>query len=581
MSLLDRLKAPPESELTKAVKRYAFAYLRVSHLDSAESGTSIETQRRDIEAYAKAHDIEIVRWYDEPGRSAYKNPSKRVEFSRMISDAISNPIINLVIVWKSDRFFRNKDEAAATRSKLLRAGVRVISVLEPYDTTTVGGIVLESVTDAMNQARSMELSIISHRNLATNAQQRDAETGWAHRNGGRPLFGYKNVRIYEDKDRKYQRRSHCIWLKNDEIHAGREIWQWARTMLIDWRLGEGLGYDRIAKRLTEFRVPTCEGLSGWSHSTVMYMLRWDMLLGYAGYSTWNKAEYCQGGKRIRPPSEWIVVPDAHPAIITLDEAEAIDAMKKKKGYSTGASRGRWLLSGGLTVCVDCGANFASSQYNGKDHYVCGSHLYRAGAGCISPAWRIPRETFEAAVFDAISKRWPTDKKELSGLVKKINKAISSELKIWKDTEKERNETIKRLDKEISRLTDALARGVAREAVETDINNRLARKKRLEDLTNFQPAEIVTEDMIAGIAETVRDATSSDDRELRRRIIRQYVERIDVYQEKHEAVLIFKDGFTSALHSESVNGANASRIPHYDSVIIKQVGRAFMQVEAAA
>ena len=90
---------------------------------------------------------------------------------------------------------------------------------------------------------------------------------------------------------------------DDEVVNGRPIHEWARTMLIEWRLKEKVGADVIAKRLTEARVLTPSGRRAWSDSTVSYLLKQESLLQYAGYGIWNKMDYRSGGKRYRDRSD--------------------------------------------------------------------------------------------------------------------------------------------------------------------------------------------------------------------------------------------------------------------------------------
>ena len=197
--------------------------------------------------------------------------------------------ITRFVIMKRESYPKTHEYQATTaKGELAKAGVRVLSVLEPYDSTTTSGIVLESVTDAMNQIWSIEIGQVTHKNLLVNCEMRDPGTGWAYKNGGWAQFGYRNHRVYTDTCRKYQRQSHCVWLIDDDIVGGKPVHEWARTMLVEWRLTEKLGPDTIARRLTEAGVPTPSGRSAWSDSTINCLLMPERLLQFAGYGTWNK-----------------------------------------------------------------------------------------------------------------------------------------------------------------------------------------------------------------------------------------------------------------------------------------------------
>lgn len=92
-----------------------------------------------------------------------------------------------------------------------------------------------------------------------------------------------------------------------------------------------------------------------------------------GYGVWN-ARNKEG--RERPPSEWVIVPNARPALITEDEARAIVAARRRaQGTATIPTiRGRiltseYLLSGGLFLCGRCNANIIGFRTSSGEYYV--------------------------------------------------------------------------------------------------------------------------------------------------------------------------------------------------------------------
>ena len=149
-----------------------------------------------------------------------------------------------------------------------------------------------------------------------------AITGWAYKNGGWPLFGYKPHRVCIGGNRRYEEIHKLVWVLDDRVFGGRQVWEWAKTMLLQWRLRDRLGYDAIAGELTEAGVPTPSGNPAWSPSSIQEVLaEWDRLYQHSGIAFWNRRDYRRNKRnpRLRDTAEWIVVPNAHPAIIT--EAE--------------------------------------------------------------------------------------------------------------------------------------------------------------------------------------------------------------------------------------------------------------------
>jgi len=528
MGLLELLKNDGAEVISDPVQvQRAYVYIRVSHEDSADRRTSLETQRRDTERYASREGIEILEWFEEPGKSAFKDAEKRVEFGRMIRQAKGDPRVSLILVWKSDRFSRDRYQAATIKGELAASGIRVVSVLEPYDSTTTSGIVLESVTDAMNQIRSIEIGQVTHRSLLVNCEMRDAESGWAYKNGGLAQFGYKNHRVYADSYRKYQRISHCIWLLDDEIIAGRPVHEWAHTMLIEWRLKERAGPDVIAKRLTEAGVPTARGRRAWSDSTVNYLLMPDKLLQYAGYGLWNRRDF-RNGKQQKDRSQWKIIENAHPAIITQEEAEAIHAIREGRKARPGKRGPRpapYVLTGGLLTCAKCGANFIGRHMHGIDYYVCGSQIYRHGADC-SEGWYIRQEQADKAVFDVIENVLSSDPALLKTTIREYNNRINALVAMYKSAEADRRAEIRTLDEEIKNLMGSLANGINPVTVRDAINERVAHRTRLQAITDMElPAKITLKD-VATCAAEVRQIAESREPDRKRSAIRRYIAALE-------------------------------------------------------
>jgi site-specific DNA recombinase len=517
-------------------------------------------QRQDIERYALREGIEIVEWFEEPGISAFRDTDKRTEFARMVRQAKADSSISLILVWKSDRFSRNRHQAAAAKGELERAGVQVLSVTEPYDTRTTSGIVLESVTDAMNQIRAMEIGQVTHRALLANCELRDPSTNWAYKNGGMAPFGYRKQRVFLDAGRKYQRISHCIWVLDDDIIAGKLVHEWVRTMLVEWRLKEQLGPDIIARRLTEEGVvPTPRGRMAWCDSTINYLLTSEMLLQYAGYGIWNRHDRKKSGKHVKNPNEWKITENAHPAIITLEEAKAINAVRaKRKPGPKKVKQTRvspFVLSGGLLTCKRCSVNLAGRNKNGVDYYVCGSEIYRHGADCGRPAWYIRREDLECATFDCIQTLLASDSKHTRLVVEKYNKWVDSQIALYEQTEAERKDEIERLKQEIENLTKSLAEGVHAATVRAAINERAEYLNKLESLHTVELPKKITARDTQALALQVREVAESRDADRRRAAVRRYVAAMQADPEKRTVRVIMH-----SLNSICGHSTNNSMVP---------------------
>ena len=158
----------------------AVIYARYSSHSQTEQ--SIEGQLRDAYAWAKDHDITVVGEYIARALSAKSDD--RPDFRRMIEDSARRQFA-LVIVWKLDRFARNRYDSAIYKAKLKRNGVRVVSVKENI-TDAPEGIILEGLLASMAEYYSATLSQHIKRG------QRES-TAQGLNCGGRTPTGFKNV----------------------------------------------------------------------------------------------------------------------------------------------------------------------------------------------------------------------------------------------------------------------------------------------------------------------------------------------------------------------------------------------------
>ena len=129
----------------------AVIYARYSSHSQTEQ--SIEGQLRDCHEYARRYDINVVGEYIDRATSGMTD--ERPDFQRMIADAAKKQF-ERVIVWKLDRFARNRYDSALYKHRLKQYGIRVISAME-----NVGegdeSILLEALLEASAEYYSLDL----------------------------------------------------------------------------------------------------------------------------------------------------------------------------------------------------------------------------------------------------------------------------------------------------------------------------------------------------------------------------------------------------------------------------------------
>ena len=141
----------------------AVIYARYSSDNQREE--SIEGQIRECTAFAEKNGITILRHYIDRAFSA--KTDNRPEFQNMIKDS-GKKLFDIVIVWKLDRFARNRYDSARYKSLLKKNGVKVVSATEVIS-EGAEGIILESVLEGYAEYYSADLAEKVVRGMTDNA----------------------------------------------------------------------------------------------------------------------------------------------------------------------------------------------------------------------------------------------------------------------------------------------------------------------------------------------------------------------------------------------------------------------------
>ncbi len=119
-----------------------------------QTDRSIDGQVADCKAYAARNDIQILKVYADRHISG-KSVEGRTEFMRMISDAKKGKF-ECCIVWKVDRFGRDRRDIAVYKHELKKAGVKLLYAEESVPEGPEG-IILESVLEGLAEYYSADL----------------------------------------------------------------------------------------------------------------------------------------------------------------------------------------------------------------------------------------------------------------------------------------------------------------------------------------------------------------------------------------------------------------------------------------
>ena len=383
--------------------RTAVAYARYS--SAGQRDVSIEQQLSDIRAFAKREGFTLVHEYADHARSGFKNTSARTAFQTMMSAAESGAFDTL-IVWKVDRFGRNREESAVFKGRLRRHGVRVLYAMEPIPEGSAG-VLLEGMLEATAEWYSRQLSENVTRGMTDNA----------HRclyNGTR-IIGYTR-----GPDGRYA-------LVPDEAAVIRNIFDLYRS---------GMSAARICRQLNNQGIRTSRGVP-WHPESLLRVISNER---YTGVYIWGS----------------IRVPDGMPAIIDRSVWEEAQHMKKKTARHVEQGAVDYLLTG-KAFCGHCGAAMIGDSGTSKDgtrHYYYTCQARKARKGCQKKT--LQKDYLESAVIsfvlDHVLSDAEIEKTAAAIMALQAEEAKSSPLAAM---ESEYSETLKK----IRNINDAIAAGI--------------------------------------------------------------------------------------------------------------------------
>lgn len=309
----------------------AVIYARFS--SSRQQEQSIDGQVRYCTQYAEARGYKLLGVYAD--RAISGTTDERPEFQRMIADAKKKKF-DYVIVWKLDRFSRDRYASAMYKHELKKNGVKVLSATEGIGEGDES-VILEAILEAMAEMYVKQLSQNVTRGM------RESALAGKHGSGTTP-YGYK----LENK--------HLV-VNPEEAEAVKYIFD---------QYAAGVRKVDIATQLNARGYRTRKGVSFSSGSFLSILQN----KKYIGVYSWSDIE----------------IPGGCPAIVTEDLFEKcqarIAANHRKQGRMAKVD---YLLKGKL-FCGHCGAPMIGDSGTGRHggkfyYYTCSAKKNKGAKAC--------------------------------------------------------------------------------------------------------------------------------------------------------------------------------------------------------
>jgi site-specific DNA recombinase len=172
----------------------AIGYVRVSTIDQANDGVSLEAQQAKIKAYCDLNGLELLHVYADAGISG-KRADNRPQLQKAL-DAICKHDADALVVYKLDRLARNTIDALEIAQTIEKCDGSLHSITEKLDTGSAMGRFFYSLLASLAE---MERGIIAERTAAAHAHKRSKGEVTGH-----APFGWKlcadGVRLKRDGD---------------------------------------------------------------------------------------------------------------------------------------------------------------------------------------------------------------------------------------------------------------------------------------------------------------------------------------------------------------------------------------------
>jgi site-specific DNA recombinase len=369
---------------------------------------SLAGQRADIERFASENNFKINRWYEDDGISGDAT-EKRAGFQEMHRAATNGRDFDVIIVWDLSRFGRfDSIEAGRWIDPLRRAGVKLVTVKDgPADWNSFEGRVMSAIN---SEAKHQFLKGIAE--SASRGKVQRAQEGRLC--GQAAPYGYDRMEVDQQGQQQGRlatgsRVRNRLWRvtlvpSDDPVRA--ETLKW----LFDQYANTDIGLRSLAESLNGRGIPSPRD-GAWWIGTVREILRNEV---YTGDFIWAKrqmgkyrrisgtsvkkcesVEMTAGGNpsvRRNTPEEWIVVKNAHPALIDRSTFERVQeklALRKTRTTSNKKKNGDRYLLTGIVRCGHCGAKMygtrGTRRKNGTeyvyDKYICSTYHTQGKGEC--------------------------------------------------------------------------------------------------------------------------------------------------------------------------------------------------------
>lgn len=374
----------------------------------------------------------------------------RDEFQTMM-EACEDGDIDLILTKSITRFARNTVECIQIIRRLKEIGVGIYFEKENLNTLTEKSELMLTLLASIAQGESEDFS----GNNRWSIEKRFRDGTFII---GTPAYGYR-----KDEDGN---------LIIEESEA--EVIRWIFEAYLN-----GLGTHVITKELNHREIPTIRESEKWQDSVVKEILKNPVYEGKRlQQKTYTETQFPYVRRKNTGQRNQYLITDAHPPIITHEEAEAVRSIMEYRSRTLNMDgekyKNRYLFSNRI-LCEECGGSLRRQKvYIGKPYekiiWTCHKHV-EDKESC--PMKAIREDVLQQAFLNMWNKLYTNQGTILEPLLKELNELAADR----PDTEE-----IEKLDNEIQNLSEqsrilnqVMKKGYMDSALFMESNSQLARK----------------------------------------------------------------------------------------------------------
>jgi site-specific DNA recombinase len=158
----------------------------------------------------------------------------------------------------------------------------------------------------------------------------------------------------------YRRNKNTMFLEPVEEEA--EVIRLIYNLYLNGYEGKQVKEKAIATILKNAGIRTAKNCKDWDSTQIKRYLTNDVYIGVSKFRTTKRNN--DGTIEVRPEEEHIIVEEAHPAIISVEDFEKVQEMKRSKKKTSRKDSEVFALSGVVT-CKKCGRKAVVNRYKRK------------------------------------------------------------------------------------------------------------------------------------------------------------------------------------------------------------------------